>query len=220
MYNICNYESIPDSEKDVECVVCLCKIEEGDDIRVLKCDHMYHRHCLDKWVAFKNHTCPLCRESLRPERVIIENHCREYYNPFSVLGLDLSSPERWMKSLHHDNLDQEQQPKNLFIITTTTTNNNLHNPDKRLNPSSTKSNEKPKTIPFQLTNKNQSKNNKNKKATIVSNGRRQIDDNGDEKEMVEEKSMMLMTRRKRYSDEEEIRRERESRDMWLSFESC
>ena len=93
MYNICNYESIPDSEKDVECVVCLSKIEEGDDIRVLKCDHMYHRHCLDKWVAFKNHTCPLCRESLRPERVIIENHCREYYNPFSILGLDLSSPE-------------------------------------------------------------------------------------------------------------------------------
>ncbi|RHN56121.1 putative transcription factor C2H2 family [Medicago truncatula] len=72
MYSICNYEPISDSEEDVECSVCLCKIEEGDEIRVLRCDHMFHRYCLDRWVGFKNNTCPLCRESLRSGRAITE----------------------------------------------------------------------------------------------------------------------------------------------------
>jgi E3 ubiquitin-protein ligase RHA2 len=72
MYNTCNYESTLNSEEDVECVVCLSKIEDEDEIRVLRCNHMYHKHCLDKWISFKNHTCPLCRESLRPKNVITE----------------------------------------------------------------------------------------------------------------------------------------------------
>jgi E3 ubiquitin-protein ligase RHA2 len=94
MYNTCNYESTLDhSDEDLECAVCLCKIEDEDEIRVLRCDHMYHKHCLDKWVGFKNNTCPLCRESLRPKRVITENHCREFCNPFSILGLSLESDE-------------------------------------------------------------------------------------------------------------------------------
>ncbi|WJX17446.1 RING-type E3 ubiquitin transferase [Trifolium repens] len=73
MYNTCNYESTLDhSDEDLECAVCLCKIEDEDEIRVLRCNHMYHKHCLDKWIGFKNHTCPLCRESLRPKNVITE----------------------------------------------------------------------------------------------------------------------------------------------------
>jgi E3 ubiquitin-protein ligase RHA2 len=72
VYNICSYEPSFDSEEDVECSVCLCKIEEGDEIRVLRCNHMYHRECMDKWIAFKNNTCPLCRESLGPKRAITE----------------------------------------------------------------------------------------------------------------------------------------------------
>ncbi|CAJ2648512.1 unnamed protein product [Trifolium pratense] len=72
MYNICNYEPCFNSEEDVECAVCLCKIEEEDEIRVLRCNHMYHRECLDKWIGFKNNTCPLCRDSLGPKRAITE----------------------------------------------------------------------------------------------------------------------------------------------------
>ncbi|KAB1199156.1 putative E3 ubiquitin-protein ligase RHA2B [Morella rubra] len=62
----------PGSSKVVECSVCLCKIEDGDEIRRLRCDHLFHRVCLDRWLGYKNPTCPLCRESLAPLRAITE----------------------------------------------------------------------------------------------------------------------------------------------------
>ncbi|KAG2702608.1 hypothetical protein I3843_06G091800 [Carya illinoinensis] len=52
------------SEEDVECSVCLCKIEEGEEMRELRCDHLFHRECLDRWVGYNHKTCPLCRGSL------------------------------------------------------------------------------------------------------------------------------------------------------------
>ncbi|TKY45429.1 E3 ubiquitin-protein ligase XERICO [Spatholobus suberectus] len=54
----------PGSEEYVDCAVCLRKIGEGDgEIRVLRCEHVFHKGCLDRWVGFKNATCPLCRGS-------------------------------------------------------------------------------------------------------------------------------------------------------------
>ena len=52
-------------EGEEECVVCLCKIEEGEEIR---CDHLFHRICLDRWLQYKHTTCPLCRGSLARRR--------------------------------------------------------------------------------------------------------------------------------------------------------
>ncbi|XP_059644899.1 E3 ubiquitin-protein ligase RHA2A-like [Cornus florida] len=56
----------------VECAVCLCEIEEGDEIRELKCAHLFHRVCLDRWVEYRHITCPLCRDSLRSRRCVDE----------------------------------------------------------------------------------------------------------------------------------------------------
>ncbi|KAG8079269.1 hypothetical protein GUJ93_ZPchr0007g4272 [Zizania palustris] len=45
------------------CVVCLSSMEEGDEVRVLRCRHLFHRRCLDPWLqqARSPATCPLCR---------------------------------------------------------------------------------------------------------------------------------------------------------------
>ncbi|CAL5191006.1 unnamed protein product [Lathyrus oleraceus] len=51
-------------EEYVDCAVCLCKIGEGEVIRVLRCEHVFHKDCIDKWISIKNSTCPLCRESV------------------------------------------------------------------------------------------------------------------------------------------------------------
>ncbi|KAL8531576.1 hypothetical protein ACS0TY_008249 [Phlomoides rotata] len=49
-----------------ECVVCLCGIEENEEIRELKpCGHIFHRACFDRWVGYGHWTCPLCRNNLR-----------------------------------------------------------------------------------------------------------------------------------------------------------
>ncbi|KAK3128090.1 hypothetical protein QOZ80_7AG0582460 [Eleusine coracana subsp. coracana] len=56
-------EEEEEEEEEEECVVCLSGIEEGDEIRELKCRHLFHRTCLDRWLARPAvvATCPLCR---------------------------------------------------------------------------------------------------------------------------------------------------------------
>ncbi|XP_051181417.1 probable E3 ubiquitin-protein ligase RHA1A [Lolium perenne] len=47
------------------CVFCLSGIEDDDEVRVLRCLHLFHRCCLDRWLAARPAaTCPLCRGKL------------------------------------------------------------------------------------------------------------------------------------------------------------
>ena len=67
------YEPEPGSKEGAECAVCLCKIEEGEEIRELRCSHMFHRECIDRWVGHRNNgTCPLCRGCIAPSRMVNE----------------------------------------------------------------------------------------------------------------------------------------------------
>ncbi|CAI9779274.1 unnamed protein product [Fraxinus pennsylvanica] len=64
--SVTHYENNTDQPGDsVECAVCLCRFEEGDEIRELRCDHLFHRVCLDRWIGYGHMTCPLCRNNLR-----------------------------------------------------------------------------------------------------------------------------------------------------------
>jgi len=47
-----------------ECSICLEQFEEGSTVRILFCEHAFHRDCADHWLKL-NGTCPLCRERLR-----------------------------------------------------------------------------------------------------------------------------------------------------------
>ncbi|KAJ4848222.1 hypothetical protein Tsubulata_014394 [Turnera subulata] len=58
-------------DQPTECAVCLCKVEEGEEIRELRCNHIFHRVCLDRWIEYRHSTCPLCRESI-PGGYILE----------------------------------------------------------------------------------------------------------------------------------------------------
>ncbi|KAF8399207.1 hypothetical protein HHK36_015072 [Tetracentron sinense] len=62
---------MPQSLQEVECSVCLCKIEEGEEIKELRCDHLFHSVCLDRWLGYRNATCPLCRGSVAPPRTMV-----------------------------------------------------------------------------------------------------------------------------------------------------
>ncbi|KAF8399206.1 hypothetical protein HHK36_015071 [Tetracentron sinense] len=65
------FKYMPESVQEVECPVCLCKIEEGEEIRELRCDHFFHRVCLDRWLGYPNATCPICRGSEAPPRIMV-----------------------------------------------------------------------------------------------------------------------------------------------------
>ncbi|RAL37540.1 hypothetical protein DM860_000234 [Cuscuta australis] len=45
----------------VECAVCLCRMEHGEEVRDLRCGHVFHKACLDRWLGTGGLTCPLCR---------------------------------------------------------------------------------------------------------------------------------------------------------------
>ena len=50
----------------VGCSICTEDFEEGQDQRVLPCDHRFHPACIDPWLLNVSGTCPLCRIDLNP----------------------------------------------------------------------------------------------------------------------------------------------------------
>jgi len=46
-----------------ECLICLDEFNQGQQIIMIKCGHIYHKNCIDKWFL-KKKTCPLCDEQL------------------------------------------------------------------------------------------------------------------------------------------------------------
>ncbi|PIK46207.1 putative E3 ubiquitin-protein ligase ZNRF3-like [Apostichopus japonicus] len=49
------------------CAICLDEFREGEELRIVPCDHEFHRHCVDPWLV-SNKTCPLCMfDILEPE---------------------------------------------------------------------------------------------------------------------------------------------------------
>ncbi|XP_052196897.1 RING-H2 finger protein ATL57-like [Diospyros lotus] len=57
--------------EQLECTVCLSVLEEGEEIRKLKCNHTFHKACLDTWLQLDRDTCPLCRRKVLPEEAVI-----------------------------------------------------------------------------------------------------------------------------------------------------
>jgi len=56
-----------------DCTICAEHYEEGDALRVLKCQHEFHLHCFDRWVytfatdsrrGNNKPSCPLCKTEL------------------------------------------------------------------------------------------------------------------------------------------------------------
>lgn len=47
-----HYELTSGSEEHVDCAVCLSKFGERDEvIRVMRCEHVFHKGCLDRWLV-------------------------------------------------------------------------------------------------------------------------------------------------------------------------
>lgn len=58
------------------CSICLSEFAEGDEARELvDCRHVFHSHCLEKWLqGYRQPTCPLCRRLVVPEVIVEEYH--------------------------------------------------------------------------------------------------------------------------------------------------
>mgnify|MGYP001166723081 CR=1 FL=1 len=45
------------------CSVCLDEFKDGDTIKKLNCNHIFHKDCLEPWLN-NNRNCPLCRQNI------------------------------------------------------------------------------------------------------------------------------------------------------------
>ena len=50
--------------EEVECAACLTRIQDDDEIRELRCNHVLHGNCLDRWLECRHTACPLCHDEL------------------------------------------------------------------------------------------------------------------------------------------------------------
>ncbi|CAH1757370.1 9751_t:CDS:2 [Entrophospora sp. SA101] len=44
-----------------KCQVCLCDYVTDEELRVLNCNHGFHKDCIDKWLTEGSNKCPICR---------------------------------------------------------------------------------------------------------------------------------------------------------------
>ncbi|RFU24902.1 hypothetical protein B7463_g11432, partial [Scytalidium lignicola] len=50
------------------CVICLEVLVDQDDVRQLKCKHVFHSTCIDSWFQKYRVDCPLCKSIFIPNR--------------------------------------------------------------------------------------------------------------------------------------------------------
>ena len=50
-------------EKKIEgtCAVCMMEFEKDQEVSELKCNHIFHKDCVMKWLKEYNYKCPVCR---------------------------------------------------------------------------------------------------------------------------------------------------------------
>ena len=51
------------------CCICLVTMKLGDDIVLLKCQHLFHYKCLEKWIETKE-VCPFCRGKIEFGQIV------------------------------------------------------------------------------------------------------------------------------------------------------
>ncbi|KAJ1403909.1 Zinc finger, RING-type [Sesbania bispinosa] len=70
------------------CCVCLSRLKDEDEIRVLPCLHKFHKICVNRWLKSHHKTCPLCRLSMGAEE---KSHRSEMFTEEMLI---------WFSSFH------------------------------------------------------------------------------------------------------------------------
>lgn len=45
-----------------QCAICLGDVRETRHNKPIRCGHLFHSHCLEKWKNKGKQTCPICRK--------------------------------------------------------------------------------------------------------------------------------------------------------------
>lgn len=59
-----DYKYCKDEKEEEKCAICICELEEGEEVKKLTCGHIYHQDCINVWLK-NNSTCPTCKHVLK-----------------------------------------------------------------------------------------------------------------------------------------------------------
>ncbi|VDN05700.1 unnamed protein product [Thelazia callipaeda] len=59
VYRYFKESNVPENEQE-RCTVCLNNFEMNEEVRALRCSHVFHVVCIDRWLVY-NKKCPVCR---------------------------------------------------------------------------------------------------------------------------------------------------------------
>ena len=54
-------EDQDDEDTFFKCTICQQDFEDGVRIRTMRCLHMFHKECIDRWLTKQNGSCPVCK---------------------------------------------------------------------------------------------------------------------------------------------------------------
>ena len=54
------------------CAICLNTVRETRQNKPIRCGHLFHSHCIEKWKERGNQTCPICRKIFDGENFKIQ----------------------------------------------------------------------------------------------------------------------------------------------------
>jgi len=57
-----SYSKYKDNDVKDECPICINNYKINEGIRILPCNHTFHKKCVDKWFKKSSFTCPTCRK--------------------------------------------------------------------------------------------------------------------------------------------------------------
>ena len=70
--NAISFKKFDNTQLINSCPIMLTKFENGDDIAVLPCKHVFEKEAILTWIKKGQPTCPVCRYNIPPD---IEDIC-------------------------------------------------------------------------------------------------------------------------------------------------
>lgn len=57
------YRRAEEEKENATCSVCLSQLEDGESAKRLRCKHVYHPQCIDRWLE-RSKMCPVCKRDV------------------------------------------------------------------------------------------------------------------------------------------------------------
>jgi len=54
-------------ELNKNCSICFDDFEPSSKVKVLPCEHGFHKECITRWLTKESYTCPVCRKPVGTE---------------------------------------------------------------------------------------------------------------------------------------------------------